>query len=165
MTEAHGPRQGGFAYLSITSKLPLQAITDHLGRAPDRKNFSIGEPRKRPGLKPYSFSRWSMASGLDEADESISVEEHLRSLWGRMQSIREQVFSAPPEFERWLVAVGYFDRFEEPLSVSGGHFATAAYYRLNLDFDFYFGDDFGHDDYGGGAYWDWEGLPPSEGQV
>lgn len=95
-----------------------------------------------------------MSSGLDERAEGISLEEHLRALWGRMEVIRDRVVSAPPDFHRWLVAVGHFDSFDEALSLSGGHFATAAYYRLTIDFDFYFDDDFGHDD-DGRAYWDW----------
>jgi hypothetical protein len=126
-----------------------------LGVEPDRKSWSVGESRKRPELKPNQFSRWSLSSGLDERTGGISVESHLRALWLRLVAFREQIISTPPEFEKWLVAVAHFDKYDEPLMLSGGHFATASYYGLRLDFDFYFDDDFGHDDLGR-SYWDWE---------
>jgi hypothetical protein len=97
-----------------------------------------------------------MASGIDEKTEFVAIEDHLRALWQRMSNIREKIISLPPECDRWLVGVAHFDQYNEPLSLSGGHFATARYYRLRMDFDFYFDDSFGNDDECERRYWDWQ---------
>lgn len=50
--------------------------------------------------------------------------------------------------------VAFFKTHRDHLSLASGHFSTAASYRLIIDFDFYFEDDFGHDE-GGQPYWSW----------
>ena len=56
--------------------------------------------------------------------------------------------------ESSVICVGHFGSHLDSVEIASGHFATAAYYKLSLDFDFYFEDDFGHEEEGK-PYWSW----------
>ena len=140
-----------YAYFTITSALPLKDIDAHMGAAGDGRCWSNGCHRKQPGGGTYSFSRWSLLSGVERGKP---INERLQSLWRRLSPLREKIIQLPAGMEGSVSCVGYFDSHLDPLEIASGHFATAAYYRLGFDCDFYFGDDFGHEE-DGKPYWSW----------
>ena len=114
-----------------------------MGFEPDA-GWSEGDPRSR-GRGNYTFSSWKLLSG---EEKGLSLDTHLRSLWKRVEPYEECLIHLGPEFSRHLNSVARFPSKDAEFKISAGHFSTAAYYRLNADFDFCFIDDFGHEDIG-----------------
>lgn len=139
-----------YAYFTITSSHSLEEIVGHMGASGDGRCWSIGDQRSS-GRGNYQFSRWSLLSG---ADRGRPIDEHLQALWRRLSVYRERIIRLPEDMERSVSCVGHFRTRFDKFQISSGHFATAAYYSLNLDCDFYFDDDFGHEDEGK-PYWSW----------
>lgn len=138
-----------YAYLRIKGSGSVDLISKQMGVAQD-KGWSEGDPmsRNRGG---YKFSCWQFLSG---AEKGLSLDRHLRSLWKRIEPYKQELIHLDPEFSRELVCVAWFPNKDTDFTISAGHFKTAAYYRLNPDFDFYFLDDFGQEDLGQG-YFSW----------
>ncbi len=138
-----------YAYLNITGSGSVDLISAQLGLEPD-SGWSEGDPRSRNrGL--YTFSSWKFLSG---EERGLPLDRHLRSLWKRIEPYKERLIHLGPEFSRQLTCVAWFPTKDSEITISAGHFSTAAYYRLDLNFDFYFEDDFGHEDLGKGyASW------------
>ena len=140
-----------YAYFTITSSLSLYDIEAHMGKVGDGRCWSSGEHRMLPSKGTYGFSRWSLLSGVERGRP---INEHLQALWRRLSEYREKIIELPEGMEGSVPCVGYFNTHLDPVEIASGHFSTAAYYRLTLDCDFYFDDDFGHDD-AGKPYWSW----------
>lgn len=113
-------------------------------------SFSVGDIR-RHGAGPMPFSSWKLHSG-DPA--TAPLDTHLTSLWRRLEPIRQRILALPKHMTGSVQFVATFETRNEPVILSGGHFATAGYYALNIDFDFYFLDGFGDPalDF---PYWKW----------
>jgi hypothetical protein len=137
------------AYLRITGSGPVDLITRHMGLEPD-DGWSEGDSRRRGGGN-YTFSSWSLHSG---ERKGLPLDAHLRALWRRIEPYGERLVHLGPEFARYLVCVAWFPSRDTALEIAAGHFSTAAYYRLILDFDFYFTDNFGDPKVGRG-YGSW----------
>jgi hypothetical protein len=71
-----------------------------------------------------------------------------------MADYRGRIINLPEEVSRKVSCVGVFNSHLDTIEIASGHFTTAAYYNLTLDCDFYYEDDFGHDDLGK-PYWSW----------
>jgi hypothetical protein len=140
---------GSWAYLKLTSQGSLTSICEHVGSTADGRSWSVGE--RGPHDVPRKFSLWTLESGLEKGEP---LDAHIRALWKRIEEIRPAICSLPKEVTRVLQCVGHFRDHSDACTLSGGHFATAAYYHLDWDFDFYFDDDFGHEDEGK-PYWVW----------
>lgn len=140
---------GGWAYLKLTSQEPLSAIREHIGSTGDGRSWTIGD-RARNG-QAYRFSLWTLDSGLERGEP---LDAHVRALWKRVEKIRPALCNLPEEITGVVQCVGHFKNHNGACTLSGGHFATAAYYRLSWDFDFYFDDNFGHEEEGN-PYWAW----------
>ncbi|MEL6643793.1 MAG: DUF4279 domain-containing protein [Pseudomonadota bacterium] len=139
-----------YAYFTITSSQSLEKIEAQMGFAGDGLCWSNGD--LRPSNRgTYDFSRWSLLSGVERGDP---IDEHLRALWRRLSGLRELIIQLPEEMNPSVSCVGHFASHFDKVQISSGHFATAAYYRANLDFDYYFDDDFGHEKEGT-PYWSW----------
>ena len=139
-----------YAYFTITSSHSLEKIESHMGASGEGRCWSNGD--QRPSNRGhYDFSRWSMLSGVERGK---SIDEHLQGLWRRLSDYRENIILLPEDMHRSVPCVGYFASHFDKVQISSGHFATAAYYRVNLDCDFYFDDEFGHEDEGT-PYWSW----------
>lgn len=139
------------AYYTVTTQRPLSEIVAHFDADGEHSSWSIGDPRPRNNLLGYKFSRWSLASGLER---SAVLDDHLRALWRRMNGFRQKIQGLPDDMDGWVKCVSYFKSHKDKVELAAGHFSTAAYYRVNVDFDFYFDDDFGDEDTGT-PYWDW----------
>ncbi|SLN20850.1 hypothetical protein ROA7450_00723 [Roseovarius albus] len=140
-----------YAYFGVTSELLLADINTYFGIPGEERSWSIGDIRKLgPGGK-YELSSWKMKSGLKPG---LPLEDHLTALWRRMERIREKVCEIPDEMHGVIQCVGYFKSHRDVCALSAGHYITAAYYQLNIDFDLYFDDDFGHENEGM-PYWKW----------
>ena len=122
-----------------------------MGRTGDGGCWSNGDNRKPPKKGAYGFSRWSLLSGVDHGRP---IDEHLQALWRRLSEYGEKIIELPESMDASVPCVGCFNSHLDTVEIASGHFATAAYYRLILDCDFYFDDDFGHDDLGK-PYWSW----------
>ncbi len=142
---------GCYAYFKVTSKQPLAQIAEHFGVEGEDRSWSIGDIRERVPSTQYDFSNWKMSSGLKVG---MPLDSHLKALWTKMEVIRSAVCEIPDEMFGLIQCVGHFKGNREPFTLSAGHFSTAAYYRLQIDFDFYFDNNFGHEDLGK-PYWDW----------
>jgi hypothetical protein len=141
-TDAH-------AYLRIIGSGSVDLISKQMRLEPDA-GWREGDPRSR-GRGNYTFSNWELLSG---EKKGLSLDAHLRSLWKRIEPYKEGLIHLGPEFTRRLVCVAWFPNKDTEFKISAGHFGTVGYYRLDLDFDFYFLDDFGHEDAGKGyASW------------
>ena len=140
-----------YAYFTIMSSLSLNDIETHMGMAGDGNCWSIGDPRKPPVPGTYSFSRWSLLSGVERGRP---INKHLQALWRRLSAYREKITELPEGMDGSIICVAYFNSHLDNVEIASGHFATAAYYKLELDCDFYFDDNFGHDDEGK-PYWSW----------
>ncbi|MEP3180557.1 MAG: DUF4279 domain-containing protein [Lentilitoribacter sp.] len=138
-----------WAYLKLTSTQPLATICEHLGSSGDGRPWDVGYPI-RNGRKS-NHSSWELHSGLGKGEP---LDAHLRALWKRMEKIRPAICNLPKDVTRLLQCVGYVKGHSDVCALSTGHFATAAYYQLDFDFDFYFDDDFGDEDMGK-PYWKW----------
>ena len=139
-----------YVYFTITSSQSLKEIEDHMGASGDGRCWSKGDRRpSKSGTYPYS--RWSLLSGVERGRP---IEEHLQALWRRLLVYREKVIHLPEEMKGSVPCVGHFDTHLDTIEIASGHFATAAYYGLALDCDFYFDDDFGHDEEVN-PYWFW----------
>lgn len=92
-----------------------------------------------------------MKSGLKHG---LPLEDHLTVLWQKMEHIREKVCEMPDGMHGVIQCVGYFKSHRDVCALSAGHYITAAYYQLKIDFDFYFDDCFGHEDEEM-PYWKW----------
>jgi len=137
------------AYLRITGSGLIEEITGQLGLEPD-DGWSEGDPKRR-GSGIYGFSSWVLHSGERTGSP---LDTQFRSLWKRIEPHKDRLRALGPEFSRFLVCTAWFPTRDTQLNIAAGHFATAAYYRLEPDFDFYFDDDFGHEDAGKGyATW------------
>jgi hypothetical protein len=140
---------GSWAYLKLISQAPLEAICAHVGSSGDGRSWSIGDS-SRTGV-PHRHSLWTLDSGLEKG---VPLDAHIRALWKRIAAIRPEICSLPDEMTRVIQCVGHFKDHNDACKLSSGHFATAAFYRLDWDFDFYFDDDFGSEDEGK-PYWEW----------
>jgi len=140
-----------YAYFTITSSVPLGEIEAHMGRAGDGGCWSIGDRRKRGAKSIYSFSRWSLLSGIERENP---LDEHLQALWRRLSVYRTKVIELPEGMNRSVSCVGQFKSYKDNIDLASGYFSTAAYYGLRLDFDFYFDGDFGHE-VEGKPCWSW----------
>lgn len=141
-----------YAYFSIVSSLPLSEIETHMEGKADGPCWSNGDPRKPPSKVAYHFSRWSLLSGVEHGKP---INEHLAALWRRLSEYKEKIIELPEEMDAYISCVGHFKSHLDNIEISSGHYATAAYYGLKLDCDFYFDDDFGRDEEGGKPYWSW----------
>ena len=131
-----------YAYFTITSSGSLQQIEDCMGTSGDGNCWSKGD--RRPSNKStYAFSRWSMLSGVERGQP---IEDHLQALWRRLSVHREQIIRLPDHMFRSVSCVGVFNTRHAKLEISAGHFATAAYFGVTLDCDFYFDEEMGDDD-------------------
>lgn len=72
-----------------------------------------------------------------------------------MAPIRELIVSRPKHWDGCLQLVAWYETKDDQLQFSAGHLTTAAYYRLDTDFDFYYGDNFGIGDPETQPYWKW----------
>jgi len=140
---------GGWAYLNLKSSLPLSTICEHIGRSGEGRSWCKDDLNRRG--QPYGFSSWKLESGLEKGEP---LDAHVRALWNRVEDIRLSVIKLPDDVTRVLQCVGYFKHHSDAFALSSGHFATAAYYRLDWDFDFYFNDGFGNEDESK-PYWEW----------
>ncbi len=140
-----------YAHFTIASSVSLTEIEAHMGLAGDGNCWSVGDRRKTRPNAPYTFSRWNLLSGTERG---APLDEHLRALWRRLADYREEIITLPEEMHRSVSCVGAFNSHLDNIEIASGHFATAAYYGLTLDCDFYFDDDFG-DDEEGKPYWSW----------
>ncbi|MGJ8611358.1 MAG: DUF4279 domain-containing protein [Octadecabacter sp.] len=140
---------GGWAYLKLTSQEPLTAICEHVGSSGDSRSWSIGD-RSRNGI-PAKCSGWILDSGLQKGEP---LDAHIKALWKRIGNVRPAICSLPEEITRVLQCVGHFKDHNDACALSSGHFATAAFYHLDWDFDFYFDNEFGHE-VEGKPYWEW----------
>lgn len=140
---------GSWAYLKLVSQEPLSAICKHIGSSGDGRSWSVGDSNHIG--RPQRYSLWTLDSGLERGEP---LDAHIRALWKRLEKIRPAVCSLPQEINRVLQCVGHFKNHNDACAVSSGHFATAAFYGLDWDFDFYFDDDFGHE-VKGKPYWAW----------
>ena len=139
------------AYFTITSQLPLKDITKHIGVDPDDRSWSNGDLRLPSQHSIYAFSRWSLSSGIQIG---APLDEHLKSLWSRMAPFRKQICNRPADMNAHIACTGTFQTKSETILLSAGHFSTAAYYKIVIDFDFYFEDSFDNDEVGK-PYWKW----------
>lgn len=140
-----------YAYFAIRSSLSLREIESHMGRSGDGSCWSNGDQRTPPKRGSYSFSKWTLLSGVEEGRP---IDEHLRSLWRRLSVYREKLLNMPEELTASVSCVGHFHSHFDTVEIASGHFATAASYNLTLDFDFYFDDAFGQEEEGK-PYWSW----------
>jgi hypothetical protein len=140
-----------YAYLMVTSERPLSEIEAHIGIAGEDRSWSKGEDRKPPGRGQYSFSLWTLQSGVEKG---LPIDVHLQSIWKKIVPYRTQLCGLPSSMKGFIQCVGTFSTRRDQFAVSAGHFSTAAYYRLSFDCDFYFDDDFGNDEEGQ-RYWEW----------
>ncbi len=134
--------EDAYAYLRITGLGSVDLISQQMGREPD-DGWSEGDPRRLAKGYFYKFSKWQLNSGVSKG---FPLDTHLRSLWRRLEPHRERLIRLDPEFSRRLVCVAWFKERDSYFSIAAGHFKTASYFQLELDFDFYFRDDFGHPD-------------------
>ena len=137
------------AYLRITGSGSVDRISELLGIGPDA-GWSAGEVKRR-GRGTYPFSNWEFHSGEMKGQ---LLDTHLRSLWRRVEPYREKLIQLGPEYSRYLICTARFPTRDAEFTVAAGHFSTAAYYRLETDFDFYFEDGFG-DEAAGKSYAAW----------
>ena len=140
-----------WAYLRITSERPLAEICDHLGFESDEPSWSIGDQRQNAPHSLYKFSCWKLKSGLEVG---APLDAHLISLWQRMASHRDVLCSLPNDMSACVQCVAHFKSHRDKVAIAAGHYSTAAYYQMNIDCDFYFEDDFGHEE-DGKPYWLW----------
>lgn len=137
------------AYLRIRGSGSVDRIRQQMGVGPDA-GWSEGDPRRR-GRGTYQFSNWELHSG---EMKGLPLDTHLRSLWRRLEPYKDRLIQLGPEYPRYLVCTAWFPTRDADVNIAAGHFSTAAYYRLETDFDFYFEDDFGDEDAGKGyATW------------
>jgi len=122
-----------------------------MGPTGDSSSWCIGQVRKPPAQGQYPFSRWSLPSGIEKGEP---IETHLQSLWRRVSTYHAQVVGLANTMKGYIAGVGYFKSHRDKFAISSGHFATTAYYQLNFDFNFYFDDNFGHEEEGR-PYWKW----------
>ncbi len=141
----------GYAYFGVTSDLPLSEINTYFGMSGEERSWSIGDIRKLGPGGHYESSSWKMKSGLKAG---LPLESHLTALWRRMAPIRNEVCEMPDAMHGVIQCVAYFNSHRDAFTLPAGHYITAAYYQLNIDFDFYFEDLFGHEDEGM-PYWKW----------
>jgi hypothetical protein len=131
-----------YAYLRVTGSGTVDLISKQMGLKPD-DGWSEGDlsPRRRG---TYTFANWKLQSG---EKKGLSIDTHLRSLWKRIEPYGERLISLGPEFSRYLVCTAWFPTRDTQFIIAAGHFSTAAYYRLELDFDFYFMDESGDENF------------------
>ncbi len=142
MSEPMSAERDSYAYFTITTSGPLDQIESLMGMAGDGRCWSKGDTR--PSNKgTYDFSRWSMLSGIERGKP---IDDHLKALWRRLSVHREQIIRLPDYMERGVFCVGVFNTRHDKFQIASGHFATAAYFGVTLDCDFYFDDEFGDDD-------------------
>jgi len=147
-----------YAYFKITSDLPLEAIQKHMKSEGDGRTWSKGDPRKRvvkgktvfPGGK-YSFSMWQLVSGVELGQP---LDLHIQALWRRLAGCRDQICDLPDTMCGVVQGTGFFKTHRDPFVLSSGHYQTASFYGLPIDFDFYYEDNFGYEDEGT-PYWEW----------
>ena len=77
-----------YAYFTITSSLHLDDIDFHMGITGEGRGWSKGDHRKQPMVGTYSFSRWSLLSGVERGRP---INEHFQSLWSRLSPLREKI--------------------------------------------------------------------------
>jgi hypothetical protein len=127
-----------YAYLRITGPDSVDLITRQMGIEPD-EGWSEGDPRRR-GHGNYTGTSWALHSG---AKKGLPLDTHIRALWRRVEPYGERLIQLGPEYSRYLVCTAGFPSKDSEFKIAAGHFSTAAYYRLEIDFDFYFLDNFG----------------------
>ncbi len=147
------PDRDGWAYFKIDSSLPLSAIAGHMGMDGEERSWSLGDVRFPVGNTRVrrTFSRWHLQSGVARGRP---LDEHLRALWRRMSPLRSAIISLPDDMRRTVQCVAHFASHEDRFALASGHLATLAYYRANIDCDFYFEDGFGREEEGR-PYWEW----------
>ena len=138
-----------YAYLRITGSDSVDLITKEIGLKPD-DGWSEGEPRRR-GHGNYTCTSWALHSG---EKKGRPLDSHIRALWRRIEPHGDRLIQLGPEYSRYLVCTAWFPTRDSQFTIAAGHFSTIAYYRLEIDFDFYFRDDFGDRNTGKGyASW------------
>ncbi len=138
-----------YAYLHISGSGPVDLITQQMGIEPD-EGWIEGDPRRR-GHGNYTGTSWALHSG---AKKGLTLDTHIRALWRRIEPYGKRLIQLEPEYSRYLVCTAWFPNKDSEFKIAAGHFSTAAYYRLEIDFDFYFLDNFGDENTGKGyASW------------
>lgn len=138
-----------YAYLRITGSGSVDLITQQMGLEPD-DGWSEGDPMRR-GHGNYKFSNWKLDSG---EKKGRPLDSHIRALWKRIAPYEKRLIQLGPEYSRHLVCTAWFPSKDSEFTIAAGHFGTIAYYRLEIDFDFYFLDSFG-DGNNGNDYASW----------
>lgn len=123
-----------WVYLKVRSDEPLQSLSAYFGQEGMDRSWSKGEQRQL-GRGVYPFSMWTIQSGLPRGS---TIEDHLVALWRRVENVRERLLDRPATYEATLQFVSYYPKREDEFCISAGHLTTAAYYQLNVDFDFYY---------------------------
>lgn len=138
-----------YAYLRITGSGFVDLITQQIGLEPEDR-WSEGDPIRR-GHGIYPCSNWALHSG---EKKGLPLDTHIRALWRRIEPYGERLIQLGPEYSRYLVCTTWFPNKDSGFTITAGHFGTIAYYRLEIDFDFYFLDNFGDENIGKGyASW------------
>ena len=106
------------------------------------------------GLETGGAGQMATTENLRRRELTAFLGGHYSALWRRLSEYGEKIIELPESMDASVPCVGCFNSHLDTVEIASGHFATAAYYRLILDCDFYFDDDFGHDDLGK-PYWSW----------
>jgi hypothetical protein len=140
-----------YAYFSIESELPLSDICAYMGVTGNEGSFGVGDRRTGNPDSSYRISSWKMRSGVPKG---ACLDEHLKGLWTRLEPLRHLILGLPPEMTKSVKCIGHFRSHHDPVRFSAGHFATAGYYGLKMDYDFYFDNEFGNENRSL-PYWTW----------
>lgn len=129
-----------YAYFKVTGYGDCNQVTNILKLEPT-KSWSQGEIDTRRN-KPRRIMFWALESGLNDQSP---IEDHISTLLNKLEAKADCIANLPIDFAKLIQCVGYFPASEHGLHLPSEVIKRLANLGLDIDYDFYYISDNGHE--------------------
>ncbi len=130
-----------YAYFRVTGPGRHEVVSEKLSFPPSEA-WSEGDARPRGGA--YQFMRWTLDSGYDDKEP---LERHVESLLAILATRTQALRDLAADYDLTIQCIGYYPPSGHGAHISRDAVRTAAQLCVAFDFDFYYVDSHGLDDY------------------
>lgn len=129
-----------YAYLRVVGEGSSSPVSNELGIGPTN-SWSEGDVNPRNNI-PRKFMSWQLESGLDDTSP---IGEHIEALLEILEAKSDQMQKLANSYMCSIQCVGYFPASGHGLNLELSTLKRLVNLNLNIDYDFYYVSDNGHD--------------------
>lgn len=129
-----------YAYFRVEGSGDYREVTKVIGREPSSAH-SEGETNPCTG-KPFRTMTWRFDSGYDD---TVPLAQHIGAIIDWLGGSPEAIKRLSESYRITLQCVGYFPKHQLGLHLSRDHVRLLGQMGVEVDMDFYYIDDHGHE--------------------